>query len=117
MVTRWGMSDRLGLVQLAPRENPYLSGAANGYVGDRPFSEETAEAIDEEVRRIIAESHEEAKRLLTAHRKQLDALADALVARETLSEEEILQVTGLPPAPPLDTGLLAGPGAATKLAS
>jgi len=117
MVTRWGMSDRLGLVQLAPRENPYLIGAANGYVGDRPFSEETAEAIDEEVRRIIAESHEEAKRLLTAHRKQLDALAAALVARETLSEEEILQVTGLLPAPPLETGSLAVPGTSTKLAS
>jgi len=115
MVTRWGMSDRLGLVQLAPRENPYLSGP-NGYAGDRPFSEETAEAIDEEVRRIIAESHEEAKRLLTAHRKQLDALAAALVARETLSEQEILQVTGLPPAPVLDTGLLPVPGAPAKRA-
>jgi cell division protease FtsH len=115
MVTRWGMSDRLGLVQLAPRDNPYLSGVT-GYGPERPFSEETAEAIDEEVRRIIAESHEEAKRLLTAHRKQLDALATALVARETLSEQEILEVTGLPPAPPLDTGLLPPPGAATKRA-
>ena len=120
MVTRWGMSDRLGLVQLAPRDNPYLSGPngyGGAYGGEKPFSEETAEAIDAEVRRIIAESHEEAKRLLTAHRKQLDALATALVARETLSEEEILQVTGLPPAPRLDTGLLPVPGAATKRAS
>ncbi|HEX2438671.1 MAG TPA: ATP-dependent zinc metalloprotease FtsH [Methylomirabilota bacterium] len=106
MVTRWGMSDRLGLVQLAPRDNPYLSGPA-GYGGEKPFSEETARAIDAEVHRIIAEGHEEAKRLLAAHRKQLDALAVALVARETLSEQEILEVTGLPPAPPLDTGLLA----------
>jgi cell division protease FtsH len=108
MVTRWGMSDRIGLVQLAPRENPYLSGPNGyaGYAGEKPFSEETAEAIDEEVRKIIAESHEEAKRLLTAHRKQLDLLAAALVVRETLSEQEILQVTGLPPAPRLDTGLL-----------
>jgi cell division protease FtsH len=122
MVTRWGMSDRLGLVQLAPRESPYLSGAngyAAGYPGDKPFSEKTAEAIDAEVRRIIAESHEEAKRLLTAHRGQLDALAAALVARETLSEQEILQVTGLPAAPPLESGLLRAPGAgaATKRAS
>jgi cell division protease FtsH len=120
MVTRWGMSDRLGLVQLAPRENPYLSGPngyAGGYAGEKPFSEETAEAIDAEVRRIIAESHEEAKRLLTAHRRQLDALAAALVTRETLSEEEILQVTGLPRAPRLDTGLVPVPGAATKRAS
>jgi cell division protease FtsH len=105
MVTRWGMSERLGLVQLAPRENPYLSGP-NGYAGARQFSEETAEAIDAEVLKIINESHEEAKRLLTAHRKQLDALAEALVARETLNEQEILEVTGLPRAPALETGML-----------
>jgi cell division protease FtsH len=105
MVTRWGMSERLGLVQLAPRENPYLNGAG-GYTGTRPFSEETAEAIDAEVQKIINQSHEEAKRLLTLHRKQLDALAQALVARETLNEQEILEVTGLSPAPALETGML-----------
>src|SRR5687768_10029878 len=105
MVTRWGMSDRLGLVQLAPRENPYLNGSGD-YAGSRPFSEETAEAIDAEMLKIIGESHEEAKRLLTVHRKQLDVLAEALVARETLNEQEILQVTGLPPAPALETRML-----------
>jgi cell division protease FtsH len=106
MVTRWGMSDRLGLVLLAPRDNPYLSGSP-GYMGAKPFSEETAQAIDAEVLRIINESHEEAKRLLTAHRKQLNALAEALLSRETLNEHEILEVTGLPPAPALDTGALS----------
>jgi cell division protease FtsH len=105
MVTRWGMSERLGLVQLAPRENPYLNGA-NGYAGAKPFSEETAEAIDAEVHRIISESYAEAARLLRAHRTQLDALAAALLSRETLNEQEILQVTGLPPAPALETGIL-----------
>jgi cell division protease FtsH len=105
MVTRWGMSDRLGLVQLAPRANPYLAGpnGAAGFDGARPFSEETARAIDAEVHRIIAESHEEAKRLLAEHRAALDALAAALLARETLDEREILEVTGLPPAPALTT--------------
>jgi cell division protease FtsH len=111
MVTRWGMSERLGLVQLAPRENPYLSGPG-GYGGAKPFSEETAQAIDVEVRRIIGESHDEAKRLLSVHRKQLDALAEALLARETLNEQEILEVTGLPPAPALQTGIMPLPGAA-----
>jgi cell division protease FtsH len=108
MVTRWGMSDRVGLVQLAPRENPYLGGSG-GYTGARPFSEATAEAIDAEVLKIIGDSHEEAKRLLSAHRKQLDALAEVLVARETLNEQEILEITGLPPAPPLGTGMLPVP--------
>jgi cell division protease FtsH len=105
MVTRWGMSERLGLVQLAPRENPYLS-SLNGYAGARQLSEDTAQTIDAELRKIIAESYNEAKRLLGAHRKQLDALVDALMARETLNEQEILEVTGLPRAPALETGIL-----------
>ena len=105
MVTRWGMSERVGLVQLAPRENPYLGGSG-GYGGPRPFSEATAEAIDAEVLKIIGESHEEARRLLSAHRKELDALAEALLSRETLNEQEILEVTGLPRAPALETGML-----------
>jgi len=109
MVTRWGMSERLGLVQLAPRENPYLS-SLNGYGDARPFSEETAKAIDAEVLKIIGDSYDEAKRLLSAHRKQLDVLAEALLARETLNEQEILEVTELPHAPALQTGILPHPG-------
>ncbi|TKB66183.1 MAG: ATP-dependent zinc metalloprotease FtsH [Nitrospira sp.] len=115
MVTRWGMSDRLGLVQLAPRENPYLSGL-NGYGDARPFSEETAQVIDAEVLKIIGESYDEARRLLSAHRKQLDVLAEALLARETLNEQEILDVTGLPHAPALETGMLPHPGAGSRSA-
>jgi cell division protease FtsH len=101
MVMRWGMSDELGMVQFAPRANPYLGMA--GFGGEKPFSEETARLIDAEVHRIINESHEQARRLLGAHRKQLDALVQALLARETLDEQEILAVTGLPPAPALAT--------------
>ena len=100
MVTRWGMSDALGMVQVAPRQNPYL-GAAAGYGGEKPFSEETARLIDAEVQKIINECHDQAKRLLGEHRKALDALVQALLSHETLAEEEILEVTGLPPAPPL----------------
>jgi cell division protease FtsH len=107
MVTRWGMSDRLGMVQLAPRQNPYLAGPDDyaGYGlhgGVRPFSEETARAIDAEVLKIITDSHDAARRLLSEHRKALDALAEALLARETLDEQEILEVTGLQAAPALD---------------
>ena len=102
-------------MQLAPRENPYLS-SPNGYAGARQFSEETAEAIDAEMLKIIGESHDEAKRLLGEHRKQLDALAEALLARETLNEQEILEVTGLPPAPALETGMLPVPDAGSRSA-
>ena len=114
MVTRWGMSERIGLVQLAPKENAYLG--SDGFPGEKPFSEETAKAIDAEVLKIIGESHDEAKRLLIAHRKQLDALAEALLSRETLNEAEILEVTGLPPAPALQTAMLDVPGGIKKSA-
>jgi cell division protease FtsH len=102
MVTRWGMSERLGLVQLAPRENPFLGGVDPSARGPT-VSEETARVIDAEVLGIIADSHEEALRLLRQHRKQLDTLAEALLARETLEEREILEVTGLSAAPALET--------------
>jgi len=101
MVTRWGMSDTLGMVQLAPRANPFL-GTQDNYGGTKPFSEETARAIDQEVQKIIHQCHEQARRLLRKYRVQLDALAKALVEKESLDEQQILQVTGLPPAPPLD---------------
>ena len=105
MVTRWGMSEALGMVQLAPHQNPYLGGN-QGFIGDKPFSEHTARLIDAEVLRILKDCHAEAMALLTRYRKELDALVKALLERETLDEQEILQVTGLPPAPALDDGKL-----------
>ena len=117
MVTRWGMSERVGMVQLAPRDNPYLSGP-EGYVGSKPFSEETAQVIDAEVRRIIGESHEEALRLLGKHRQALEALARALLEHETLNEGDILAVTGLRRAPSVEGGVspLAGDTPGNSLA-
>jgi cell division protease FtsH len=110
MVTRWGMSEQIGMVQLAPGENPYLGGSG-GYRGSKPFSEETARTIDAEVIKIIAESHETAKKLLDTHRRQLDDLVAALLSKDSLDEKEILEATGLPPAPPLETGKLPLPAA------
>ncbi len=89
------MSEKLGTIQLAPRENPYLGGEG-GYGTEEPFSEEIARIVDSEVLRIMDESHDEARRLLTKHRKELDALASELLERESLDEKEILEVTGLP---------------------
>jgi cell division protease FtsH len=91
------MSDAIGMVQYAPRGNAYL-GASGSFGSDRPFSEETASRIDAEVQRIIHECHEDAKRLLREHRDALDALVRALLQKETVSEQEILDATGLPPA-------------------
>ncbi|HEX2546474.1 MAG TPA: ATP-dependent zinc metalloprotease FtsH [Ramlibacter sp.] len=104
MVTRWGMSDAIGMVQLAPRENRFLGGG--GFGGEKPFSEQTAALVDAEVQRIIQGAHEDAKRLLRENRAALDGLVRALLEKETLSEQEILQATGLPPAPELETAPL-----------
>ncbi|HVF62472.1 MAG TPA: ATP-dependent zinc metalloprotease FtsH [Casimicrobiaceae bacterium] len=101
MVTRWGMSDAVGMVQLAPRQNAYLGGA-QGFGGDKPFSEATARLVDSEVQRIIGECRADAIRLLNEHRQALDDLVAALLKQETLGEEEILEATGLPPAPLLE---------------
>jgi cell division protease FtsH len=95
-------------VQLAPRQNPYLANAGGGgWGGDKPFGEHTAQLIDAEVQRIIRGSHEQAKALLQQHRPELDALVKALLERETLDEDEILKVTGLPPAPDLQHRVIA----------
>lgn len=99
MVTRWGMSDKLGMVQLAPRTNDWIG--SGGMLVPRPYSEETAKLVDAEVQRIIGECHDQARRLLEKHRGALDALVAALMERETLDQQEILEVTRLPPAPAL----------------
>jgi cell division protease FtsH len=101
MVTRWGMSDALGMVQLAPHQNPYLGTGLN-MSGEKLCSDETARLVDVEVQRIISDSHVQAMQLLTQHRRELDALVAALLEHDTLDEQEILKVTGLPPAPQLD---------------
>jgi hypothetical protein len=95
------MSERLGLVELAPPRNPYLG--APDVDAARQYSETTAATIDAEVQRIMDESHEQALRLLRAHRRELDALAVALLEHETLDEAEILAATGLSRAPALET--------------
>ncbi|HEY3117222.1 MAG TPA: cell division protein FtsH, partial [Chloroflexota bacterium] len=98
MVTRWGMSEKLGPVSLAPRDNALGAMDPFGLGGGKQHSEETAQVIDEEVQRILQESYAEASRLLSTHRAELDALAEALLEKETLEEQQILDITGLPSA-------------------
>ncbi|MBO0706896.1 MAG: ATP-dependent zinc metalloprotease FtsH [Candidatus Dormibacteraeota bacterium] len=93
MVVRWGMSDRVGPLNFADQQDKA------GPLGGQAYSESTGRIIDEEVRRIVEECHEEAERLLSTHRDKLDALTQALLKEDSLEESEILQVTGLQPAP------------------
>src|SRR4029077_9328517 len=66
-----------------------------GLVQQRPYGEATAQLIDDEIRRIADECLAEAEKLLTEHRSQLDALAQALLRNDSLDEAGIMEVTGL----------------------
>jgi cell division protease FtsH len=90
MVTRWGMSPRLGPLDYTAHNGD------DGITLGSPHSPATAELIDAEVRRIVEESFETACGLLRDHRDRLEALARALLGEETLDEEAVVRVTGLP---------------------
>src|SRR5439155_7740908 len=104
MVTRWGMSARLGPVTLAPREGTSAGGMDGFGLAGKPYGAATADAIDAEVQRILEEAADEARRLLQTHRRELDGLAAALLEHETLDEAGVRRATGLlviPRVPPL----------------
>jgi cell division protease FtsH len=97
MVTRWGMSPEVGLVALSgTEEGNFLDPAVMGSIS-RPYSEQTAEAIDAATRRIVDECYAKALDLLTRERPRLEALTQALLREESLDEAEMLAATGLPP--------------------
>jgi cell division protease FtsH len=84
------MSDALGPLQYAePEEEVFLGYSVNR---QRQMSNETAQQIDKEIRRIVEEGYARAKHLLDEHREQLEALAQALLEYETLSGDEIKKV-------------------------
>jgi len=90
MVTRWGMSDLMGPLQYADAdEEVFLGYSVNR---QRQMSDETARAIDKEIRRIVDEGYDRAKHLLTENREELESLAKALLEYETLSGDEIKRV-------------------------
>lgn len=85
MVSEWGMSDKIGPVNHAEQTDRYL-GANNR---SNPNSEETANIIDSEVKRLVEDGFKHAKEILEKHLNQLHALAKALLEYETLTGEEI----------------------------
>jgi cell division protease FtsH len=87
MVTRWGMSDRLGPVALGETEEQIFLGKEWGH--KRDFSEATAQVIDDEVTRIIKDCYDRAESILTEHTDQLHLLAKTLLERETVDGEEL----------------------------
>ena len=87
MVTQWGMSEKLGLVAY-DSDQPVFIGMEYGH-SERTYSQETAAAIDSEVRRLISEAHERAVTLLKENRSILDNMSRVLVEKETIYTEDV----------------------------
>ena len=86
MVTKYGMSSNMGPLQFGRQEENVFLGRELSE--QRDYSEEVAEQIDAEVRRIVNEAHVRVRQILTTHRDKLDAVAQALLERETLDGDE-----------------------------
>jgi len=97
MVTQYGMSEKLGPVEL---ENANQQAAYQQGMGASAFSQHTAQLIDDEIRRLAAEAHQTAIDIIQAHREQHKLIAEALLKYETLDEKQILSLfnTGEMPA-------------------
>jgi cell division protease FtsH len=89
MVGIWGMSPEVGPVAVLPSDAPPGFPAADG------TSEATHQVVDREVRRILEEAHQEARRLLADNREKLDSLAAALLEQETLDEPDAYRAAGI----------------------
>ncbi|MGA0216862.1 MAG: cell division protein FtsH, partial [Vulcanococcus sp.] len=90
MVTRFGMSDRLGPVALGRSQGGMFLG--RDIAAERDFSEDTAAAIDEEVSLLVAEAYKRAIAVLNGNRSVLDELAEMLVERETVDAEDLQEL-------------------------
>jgi cell division protease FtsH len=91
MIGRWGMSDKLGPIALLPSD-----GSAPMWPGASETSPQTQWLVDEEVRRLVEESHAEVTQLLSDHRDQLERLARALLEAETLDAADAYAAAGVP---------------------
>jgi cell division protease FtsH len=102
MVGRWGMSNAVGPISVIPRDGSgaFLPGASD-------VSAETHKLIDDEIRRIVGDAHDEVVTLLTENRGHLDALAEALLEHETLDEDEAYAAAGIAHVPSTKIGELA----------
>ena len=90
MVTRWGMSERMGTVSFSERQSPFGGGGDTGAPSD--YSETTAELIDDEVDRIVRSAYNRALELLSTHRATLDRMAQELRKHETIDARQLRQI-------------------------
>ena len=89
MVTKYGFSDKLGPVNYSASEEVFLG---NDFSSKKNYSEETAAEIDEEVKAIVEEAYEAARKILTEHMEQLKNVAEGLLEVETLDNSQFVQL-------------------------
>ena len=94
MVCEWGMSD-LGPVAYGQKEEPIFIGKEIAQHKD--YSEETARKIDQEIKKIITNSLNEAVKILSDNKDKLKLLAETLIKKETLDDREVRELLGFPP--------------------
>ena len=99
MVTKWGLSDKLGPLTYTEDSGEVFLGRS--VTQHKQVSDVTAHAIDEEVRRLIESNYERAREVLTASIEKLHAMAEALMKYETIEEDQLKDImAGRPPKPP-----------------
>ncbi|HEU5135055.1 MAG TPA: ATP-dependent zinc metalloprotease FtsH [Steroidobacteraceae bacterium] len=101
MVTKWGLSDKLGPLTYTEESGEVFLGRQ--VTQHKQVSDETAHVIDVEVRRVIDTAYKKAQNILETHRDKLDAMAQALIKYETIDEQQIKDImAGKAPKPPAD---------------
>jgi cell division protease FtsH len=99
MVCEWGMSDKLGPLSFGEKEGEVFLGRDMGHM--RNYSESTAVEIDMEIRRIVTENHQRARKLLSEHQDALIRIGEALLEKETLDGAEVRKLVFGDETPPV----------------
>jgi len=86
MVLDWGMSDRLGFVRYSGEDS------REAFVAEKEYSDDTARIIDEEIKRMVSEAYEEARKLLDENWEKVASVAEGLLKYETLSHDDVDQI-------------------------
>ncbi len=113
MVTRWGLSDKLGPLTYSEEEDEVFLG--HSVTKHKAISDETTHLIDEEIRNIVNRNYQRAEKILTENRDKLDIMANALMKYETIDREQIDAIMqGKEPGPPADWDDDDQPGGPSK---
>lgn len=102
MVCEFGMTDELGAVTYGQEDAPIFLGKE--IARHKDYSEETARLIDQTIRKTLDAERKIAEEIITGHRKELDAMTEALLRQETLDDAEVRALLGLPLAPTEEHG-------------